>query len=398
MPVPHSTRSFAATDNTSVVSASTREGRLIVFDDLWETIEERYYDPTFRGIDWLAMRATFRPLAAQASNSPELYEVLRQMIKPLRDAHTRVYSPTEKFDWWKPRFVTTGVSIREIEALPTVVGVERNSAPARAGIQPGDVIVSIDSVAATELIERRLHSLLIPPFGTSARFRSIATLLEGPPETTVRLDWEKSNRKIKSQAFERYWSQRELGVHFERNGRFAVIEIQTFTQGVALNFAQALPKMLKSADGVVLDLRANGGGDAHAMADMASVFLGDGINLGRFADRSGVSFDLQTNSKMVWSAKSFVQTKLPLVVLTSENVIGTETCGCVLAIRNRHTLPDGGVLDVSELDYLTPEGFRLEGAGVKPDETIKLTRSDIYSRHDPAIEAAKTFLKSIKRK
>jgi carboxyl-terminal processing protease len=120
---------------------------------------------------------------------------------------------------------------------------------------------------------------------------------------------------------------------------------------------------------------------------------------------------------MVWSAKSFVQTKLPLVVLTSENtsssaeilaaalqttrrarVIGTETCGCVLAIRNRHTLPDGGVLDVSELDYLTPEGFRLEGAGVKPDETIKLTRSDIYSRHDPAIEAAKTFLKSIKRK
>jgi carboxyl-terminal processing protease len=231
------------------------------------------------------------------------------------------------------------------------------------------------------------------------------------------LDWEKSNRKIKSQAFERYWSQRELGLHFERNGRFAVIEIQTFTQGVALNFAQALPKMLKRADGVVLDLRANGGGDAHAMADMASVFLGDGINLGRFADRSGVSFDLQTNSKMVWSAKSFVQTKLPLVVLTSENtsssaeilaaalqttrrarVIGTETCGCVLAIRNRHTLPDGGILDVSELDYLTPEGFRLEGTGVKPDETIKLMRSDIYSRHDRAIEAAKTFLKSIKRK
>ena len=70
-------------------------------------------------------------------------------------------------------------------------------------------------------------------------------------------------------------------------------------------------------------------------------------------------------------------------------MIGTKTCGCVLAIRNRHALPDGGVLDVSEFDYRTARGVRLEGVGVKPDEISIPTRADIYSRRDVLFELAK---------
>src|SRR4051812_33871134 len=42
----------------------TREGRLSVFDDVWQTINDRYYDPSFHGIDWQREREEFRPLAA----------------------------------------------------------------------------------------------------------------------------------------------------------------------------------------------------------------------------------------------------------------------------------------------------------------------------------------------
>ena len=143
------------------------------------------------------------------------------------------------------------------------------------------------------------------------------------------------------------------------------------------------------------------------MADVASLFLDEGTNLGRFADRSGAAFELQTFPKRLWRTSALAPIKLPLVVLTSENtssaaeilaatlqakgraqVIGSGTCGCVLAIRNRHALPDGGVLDVSEFDYKTAGGVRLEGAGIKPDKTIALTRSDVYSRHDRPLERA----------
>jgi len=386
---------------------------LAVFDDLWETIQSRYYDPAFRGIDWNAKRTTFRPAAAEASGTQEFYEVLRQMVASLRDAHTRVYSPEEKFDWWNPRFVTAGLTIREIETLPTVVQVESNSDPARAGIRPGDVIVKIDDVPATNLIERRLQNSPAPSYVNFARFRTIANLLEGPPSASVRVAWQGRDGEIKSAVFQRHWTQRRLGIHIRHKGNIAILEIDAFTQTVAFDFVRALPKTIQGARGIILDLRSNGGGDAEAMADVASAFLGDGVNLGLFADRSGASFELQTNSKLLWPAAPLTQIKLPLVVLTSEStssaaeilgaalqknqrarLLGTETCGCVLAIRSRHALPDGGILDVSEFDYRTAEGVRLEGIGLKPDQTIKPKRSDIYSRRDRAFESGQALLKN----
>src|SRR5215204_958637 len=105
----------AVRDDSTLVSTATVEGRLAVFDDVWETIQDRYYDPKFHGIDWHAKRETFRPVAARAGSVQEFYGVLRQMISSLRDAHTRVYSPDEKFDWWSPRFVSVGLAVREVE-------------------------------------------------------------------------------------------------------------------------------------------------------------------------------------------------------------------------------------------------------------------------------------------
>ena len=111
--------SGSARDDSSLVSTATLEGRLAVFDDVWETIQERYYDPALNGIDWQAKRNAFRPAAAKAGSAYELYDVLRQMIASLKDAHTRVYSPDEKFDWWNPRYVTVGLTVREIEGSAT---------------------------------------------------------------------------------------------------------------------------------------------------------------------------------------------------------------------------------------------------------------------------------------
>src|SRR6185503_8377127 len=126
-----------AADDPPIVSTTTVEGRLAVFDDVWETIQARYYDPSHNGIDWQAKRDAFRPAAAKANSVYELYDVLRQMIASLKDAHTRVYSPDEKFDWWNPRYVTVGLTIREIEGMPIVVQVESGSAAAKTEIHPG---------------------------------------------------------------------------------------------------------------------------------------------------------------------------------------------------------------------------------------------------------------------
>jgi carboxyl-terminal processing protease len=388
---------------------------MTVFDDVWATISERYYDRDFsglaNGLTWDAQRSTFRALAAETSSGPELYAVLRRMISSLNDPHTRVFPPAEKFDWWRPRFVTIGLTVKEVAGLPAVVQVERGSAPQRAGIMPGDIIEAVNDQPALSLVQRRLNggiALSVP-----ARSRAFATLVDGPPESLVEIRWKGRDGKSRSAHFKRYWRQRELGLRVQRKNDFAIIEMDAFTREIAYKFVLGLRENLTNVRGIVLDLRSNGGGDAEAMTDVASAFLGSGISLGRFIDRSGTSLSLFTRRKSALIPDRLARTDMPLVVLTSERtssaaeiliaglrasgratVIGTETCGCVLAIRTRHELPDGGLLDISEMDYQTASGERLERHGIKPDTTIMLQRNDLYSGRDRGMELAITKLKN----
>jgi carboxyl-terminal processing protease len=401
----------SAGDDANFISTETREGRLAVFDDVWETIDERYYDPAFGGVNWEGLRTAYREEAAGARSGHELYQVLRRMVGSLKDPHTRVYSPAEKFDWWRPRFVSAGISVREIEGQPTVVYVVRDSAAERIGIRPGDVIESVDGIAATTLVKRKLGSDVDSSSHRSARMRAVASLMDGEPETIVSIKWRKRDGKTKSEKLTRYWDQRQPGYQISRDDKFVTLDLQAFTQLVAFEAARALKEKLRDSRGIILDLRNNGGGDADAMAAIAAIFLGDGLSLGRFTDRGGLSFELSTLSKLVMTADRF-QTQLPLIVLVSERtssaaeilaaalqkqgrakLVGAETCGCVLAIRSRHNLPDDGVLDVSELDFRTREGMRLEGQGVRPDYSVPPQRLDFYDRRDRAAEFAVTLLK-----
>jgi carboxyl-terminal processing protease len=403
------TTPVSASDDSSVVSTSSLEGRVAVFDDIWETIQQRYYDPAFNGVDWQKSRTTFRTVAAKANSPHEFYEVIRKMLLPLHDAHTRVYAPDEKFDWWNPRFITLGFTIREVEGTPTVVQVDKTSEAARKGIHSGDVLINIDGTPAKEFIKQKLQKPGLAS-DASTRYRAVANALEGPAGSTVNVEWQSKDRKLKSATFTRFWNQRQLGFSNQKSNDLAVIKIDAFTQSLALEFTKALPGMIDGASGIILDLRSNGGGDAEAMADVISPFLEDGSALGRFVDRSGAAFELHSYLGKLWPSGSAIS--LPIVVLTSEStasaaeimasalkgkrsarVIGSATCGCVLAIRSRHSLPDGGVLDVSEFDYRTSDGVRLEANGITPDETTALKRDDLYAGRDRTLEIAKNYLK-----
>jgi carboxyl-terminal processing protease len=401
--IPSSTVDYA---DSATLSTDTREGRLAVFDDAWATINQRYYDRTFRGLDWELQRTTFRALAAETNSGQELYAVLRRMIGTLHDPHTRVFAPEEKFDWWRPRSVTIGIAVREIDGLPTVVHVESGSSPQRAGVRVGDEIEAVDGEPALSAISKRLGRSV--SVSASSRFRAFASLMDGPVATAVEVRWKARDGKARTARFERYWQQRELGLRYRKEkGKIAVIEIDAFTKPIAASFAGVLREKLAGVRGIILDLRGNGGGEAEAMADVASALLGGGYDLGQFTDRAGSSFEISTRSQSLLTPWRIESTRLPLLVLASERtssaaeilvaalrasrrakIVGAETCGCVLAIRTRHSLPDGGLLDVSELDYQTASGERLEQRGIKPDETVLIQRSDLYSRRDRAMEFA----------
>ncbi len=392
------------------VSTATREGRLAVFDDVWQTIHDRYYDPAFRGLDWENQKTVFRPEAAEAPSGPAFYSVLQRMVGSLSDAHTRVYAPEEKFDWWKPRFVGVGMTLREVEGSVVVVRVEPNSPPENVGIRPGDIIETVNGSPALSLIQQRLKAQAQPR--ESSRLHAVAMLMEGVPETSVEVQWRDKKGALTAARLPRRWYQRPLGIHIHRErDEYAVLQIDAFTQAIAISFAQEFREKLAVGRGIVIDLRENGGGDAEAMAEIASFFLTEGTDLGQFSDRWGSSFKLLTRAKSLFNHETITHSKQPLIILTSDRtssaaeifaatlqslgrakIVGTETCGCVLAIRTRHTLPDGGALDVSELDYKTAAGAHLEGHSLKPDLLVLPQRSDLYKRHDRTVEAGLRLL------
>lgn len=395
--------------NSNPVSTGTSASRLAVFDDVWETVRDRYYDPALHGLDWQGERAKFRPLAAEARSTAELYGVLRQMLGALHDAHTRVYAPDERFDWQRPRFIGIGISVREVGGNPVVVAVERGSEAERAGLRAGDLVTRVGDEPALDVFARRLKEQAGSSTLASTRLQAMAKLFEGPCDSTVKISWLGVDGKSRAAILKRELHEREAALHVRRvRGHIGVVEFEAFTQSIAVDLMRELSEKLRKVRGLIIDLRNNGGGEAEAMTEVASAFLPPGKSLGRFMDRSRrIQYEPHTRAAMLFAPDSIKSFRGAVIILTSERtssaaeifaaalreagratVIGQNTCGCVLAIQRPHTLPDGGELDVSEMDYFTATGARLEGAGLAPDERINLDRQDLRAHRDRAVERA----------
>ncbi|MDQ3586239.1 MAG: S41 family peptidase [Acidobacteriota bacterium] len=415
-PSPHLPVAF--TTGAERVTTATREGRLAVFDEVWTTLRARYYDPQLHGVDWPTQRTALRPLAAEADSPAAFYAVLRRMLGSLRDAHTRVYSPEERSDWQRTVYPSVGVSAREIAGEVIVTNVERNSEAWRAGVRAGDAVTSIDGEAVMQKLARRLAEESSASTVQAARLQATVRLFDGPLDAPVSVTFTRGEgKRSRTVSLRRTLRTREPALDFRREDGIAIARFNLFTQEIAVELLRMLEREeMQRARGLVIDLRDNGGGETEAMTDIASAFLPLGTNLGRFIDRDGNTTSApQTRPAMLLTAAANIKNfPHPIVVLTgartssaaeifaaalqaadrADLIIGEPTCGCVLGIRRRHPLPDGGLLDISEMDFRTARDTRLEGTGVTPDEQLAPSKQDIRAGHDPALKRATDFLRA----
>src|SRR5258706_10525043 len=77
---------------STTLGAAARER---AFDFVWATIEDRYHDRSFNGVDWSAVGQRYPPLALAGPSGDQFWDVLDKMTGELRDTHTRVQSPQE---------------------------------------------------------------------------------------------------------------------------------------------------------------------------------------------------------------------------------------------------------------------------------------------------------------
>jgi carboxyl-terminal processing protease len=65
------------------------------FDQVWELVRDRFYDPRLNGLDWQEQRARFRPEAASARSREDEAAVINTMLAKLGASHTHYYTPED---------------------------------------------------------------------------------------------------------------------------------------------------------------------------------------------------------------------------------------------------------------------------------------------------------------
>jgi len=76
-------------------------------------------------------------------------------------------------------------------------------------------------------------------------------------------------------------------------------------------------------------------------------------------------------------------------------VVGTQSCGCVLGITHDRRMQGGGVLEISEVLWLSPKGRKLEGEGVLPDREAAMTIAALQANRDVILEAGEKTLEDL---
>lgn len=69
-----------------------------VFEYFWQHVDQYYSFLELRGVDWQALYQRFRPQVSLATTDDELFVILSEMLKPLKDAHVSLESDGNWFN------------------------------------------------------------------------------------------------------------------------------------------------------------------------------------------------------------------------------------------------------------------------------------------------------------
>jgi carboxyl-terminal processing protease len=393
------------------------EERQRAFDFVWETIRDHYYDAKLHGADWNAVRDRYRPLALRALDDEAFWDTLDRMAGELRDAHTRVESPRRVALRKLDQAISLGVSFMPIGGRLAVVSVHAESDAWWAGVRPGMTIATIEGEDAQAAYARLIADTRYDSTERSRHLRAVRKLTAGEEGTRLRMGFERADGgRIEVEIARRRVSTRPTATHRMLPSGFGYLKLTQWTLGVMPRALQGLDA-LKSAPGLVIDLRGNPGGSLHAVNAMLGRFFDTKTRLGTVLTRTGKPISLFFGAVEVIKLTSEVDGdpgayKNPVVILVNATsgsgseffaatmqaagravVVGEPSCGCLLGFLGYARIPGGAELAYSEVGFVMSNGKRIEGEGVIPDHPVPLTLEDLRLGRDRALEQAQEILR-----
>lgn len=384
------------------------------FDKVWNTVNEKHYDPEFGGVDWIHVRELYLPKAKAAKSDQEFHNVLRQMLGELKLSHFNVFPPPPAIGKENDSNASVGVELKWIGNAPVVFRVTPGSPAEIAGIKPGFVLSKADGKLVSETLKPIQESLAKRQVTEMMRRlyleRNAEAIIGGKPETKVALEFlDGEDKPISvelarvrytgemSQALGNFPKQRVIFESRLLPENIGYIRFNMWVIPQAGKIRAAIREYAK-ADGIIIDLRGNPGGVGGLAGGVAGLLSDKQISLGTMTSRAGTMSLLGYPQPDPFLKKIVVltdhgsgSTSEMFAAGIQENgrgkVIGETSAGAIL-LSVFDPLPTGYMFQYAISDYKSPKNILIEGRGVKPDREVGLTRESLLAGRDVQLDAA----------
>ncbi|HKM90452.1 MAG TPA: S41 family peptidase [Candidatus Acidoferrales bacterium] len=369
-----------------------------IFNEVWRRYRDFFYVKNMNGYDWEALRAQYRPLVDYVADRSDLNYVLGEMVAELSNSHSYIVGgdvevpkrapvglPGARFELdaaagrYRIVHILRGQNEEETYRAPlTEVGVKVNE---------GDYVMEIDGRELTAKDN---------PYELLRNKSSNPVELTVNSKATLDGSWKTSYRPITSETELLYldWVTHNRDyVTKQTGGRIGYIHIPDMgADGIREFIKYYYPQIRK--EGLIVDVRANGGGNVSQMLinRLRRVLLG--TEFGRNNDQTGT-----------YPEATFVGPMVCLINETSASdgdifpymfrkaglgpLIGKRTWGGVVGITGHGPLIDGGQVFVPESGTASSEGqWVIEGHGVDPDIEVENDPRQVIGGKDAQLDRA----------
>jgi len=396
---------------------TTKTDRIELYDRVWNTVNEQFYDPNFNDVDWKAKYEEYKPLVENCTENDSLFILLNDLLFELNSSHCGI-GPISKLENNLSPYLFAdgiiGIDIRIIDNEILITRVSPNSVAATSGLKVGYVIKKIDGLSLDDL-KRSTNPR--PPFNDrNAKFYLTTEVLRyiyGKPASKVIIEYldEYSNQRsahlirtkrkhstILTDVLPPVFLESES---FFINDSIAYLAFNAF-QPEGLSHVMADLQKVMQAKGLVIDLRGNDGGSIAAMKLLLGKFVTRRTKWGTYSNRHENNEDFiepvgeKYKGKVVvlvdeMSISGAENTPAIIQHLNIATIIGMRTPGQLLwgdsSFINDSILM---VLPIFKIEY--PNGYNPENNGVEPDIEIALDKKDLLKGIDTQLAKAIEFL------
>ena len=350
------------------------DDQFAVFWEAWERIDENY-------------------IGELPSDQQITYGAAHGSIRTLEDPYTVFVEPVareQERERLRGNFGGVGIELTRTEEGVFVLEPIPGNPAEEAGILSGDILLAVDGHDLTsETTVQEVAELVRGEEGSEV----ILTVLHEGSDEPSEIAVTRATILMPSVSY-RILSEDET-IGYIRLSRFSGESGQEIEEAI-------LSLLSDGAEGLILDLRHNGGGLRDSAVDVSDHFLDGGVVVyQQNKDREEQEYK---------ASKNELASGIPVVVLVNEGTASAaEILAGALQDRDRATLigsptfgkgsvqlvydlSDGSSIHVTSARWLTPDRTQLDLDGLQPEIVVEITQEAIESGTDEVLQRAISFL------